>query len=122
MTPRAVVGLLIAITVPLRAAPAADVERRIHELIARMTLAEKLGQMSQSSDMKSPLSEKDKDEIRRGRWGSYLNAGTLEDKIEAQRIALRESRLHIPLLFGRDVIHGFRTIFPVPLGQAASWD
>ena len=107
---------------PVAAAPPADTERRIQELVARMTLDEKIGQMSQSSGWSSPLSEKDHAEIRAGRWGSYLNAGTLQDKIAAQRIALKESRLGIPLLFGRDVIHGYRTVFPIPLGQAASWD
>ena len=45
-----------------------------------------------------------------------------QDRAEAQRIAVKESRLGIPLLFGRDVIHGYRTVFPIPLGQAASWD
>ena len=99
-----------------------DLEKRIDELLAKMTLEEKLGQMSQSTDMSSPLSAKDKDDIRKGRWGSYLNAASPVERAEAQRIALKESRLGIPLIFGRDVIHGYRTIFPIPLGQAASWD
>lgn len=101
---------------------AQSVERRIDALISRMTIEEKLGQMSQSTSMASPLSDKIREEIRRGRWGSFLNAGSPSDRAEAQRIALQESRLGIPLLFGRDVIHGYRTIFPIPLGQAASWD
>src|SRR5262249_41383213 len=58
----------------------------------------------------------------KGRWGSFLNSGTAAEKAEAQRIATQESRLRIPLIFGQDVIHGYRTIFPIPLGQAASWD
>jgi len=87
-----------------------------------MTLDEKIGQMSQSTSMTTPLSGQIKEEIRRGRWGSFLNAGSPQDRAEAQRIALKESRLGIPLLFGRDVIHGYRTIFPIPLGQSASWD
>jgi beta-glucosidase len=97
-------------------------ERRINALIARMTLEEKIGQMSQATTIRTPLSDKIKDEIRKGRWGSFLNAGSPEDRAEAQRIALKESRLGIPLLFGRDVIHGYKTIFPIPLGQSASWD
>ena len=113
-------GAILALTVA--AASPEEIERRVHELVAHMTLDEKIGQMSQSSELSSPLSEKDKAEIRAGRWGSYLNAGALEDKIEAQRIAMKESRLGIPLIFGRDVIHGYRTVFPIPLGQAASWD
>ncbi len=101
---------------------AADIEQRIDQLLARMTLDEKIGQMSQSTAMQSPLSDRIKDEIRKGRWGSFLNAGNAADRAEAQRIALEESRLKIPLIFGRDVIHGYRTVFPIPLGQAASWD
>ncbi len=106
----------------LQAAPSGDIEARITALLARMTLDEKIGQMSQSTAMKTPVSEQIKDEIRKGRWGSFLNAGSPEDRAEAQRIALKESRLGIPLLFGRDVIHGYRTIFPIPLGESASWD
>jgi beta-glucosidase len=87
-----------------------------------MTLDEKIGQMSQSTSMATPLADSLKEEIRRGRWGSFLNAGSPADRAEAQRIARNESRLGIPLVFGRDVIHGYRTIFPIPLGQAASWD
>ena len=102
-------------------APGEETER-IESLLSRMTLDEKIGQMSQSTSMVSPLSESIKEEIREGRWGSFLNAGSPADRAEAQRIARKESRLGIPLLFGRDVIHGYRTIFPIPLGQAASWD
>jgi beta-glucosidase len=106
----------------LQAVPPGDIEKRIDELIARMTLEEKLGQMSQATSMRSPLSDEIKAEIRRGRWGSFLNAGSASDRAEAQRIAREESRLKIPLVFGRDVIHGYRTIFPIPIGQACSWD
>ncbi len=91
-------------------------------LLARMSLDEKIGQMSQSTSMKTPISAGIKAEIRAGRWGSFLNAGSPSDRAEAQRIAIRESRLGIPLLFGRDVIHGYKTIFPIPLAQAATWD
>lgn len=98
------------------------IEPRIDALLKRMTLEEKLGQMSQSTSLATPLSEAIKTEIRHGRWGSFLNAGSPADRAEAQRIARQESRLGIPLLFGRDVIHGYKTIFPIPLGQAASWD
>ncbi|HXB70412.1 MAG TPA: glycoside hydrolase family 3 N-terminal domain-containing protein [Candidatus Acidoferrales bacterium] len=104
------------------APPQAGVEQRIAALLARMTLDEKIGQMSQSTSMATPLSESIKEGIRRGGWGSFLNAGSPADRAEAQRIARNESRLGIPLLFGRDVIHGYHTIFPIPLGQAASWD
>ena len=102
--------------------PPANVESRVETLLARMTIDEKIGQMSQSTAMATPISEGIKGEIRAGRWGSFLNAGSPADRAEAQRIAMTESRLHIPLIFGRDVIHGYKTIFPIPLGQAATWD
>jgi len=114
--------LLIIVAALLGAAPPPDIEQRIGALLARMTLEEKIGQMSQSTSMRTPISDQIKREIRAGRWGSFLNAGSPADRAEAQRIALTESRLGIPLVFGRDVIHGYQTIFPIPLGQSASWD
>ncbi len=116
------IGVAVVALMLRAAPPAADVEQRINGLVARMTLDEKLGQLSQSTSIMTPLSEQIKEEIRKGRWGSFLNAGSPADRAEAQRIARTESRLRIPLLFGRDVIHGYRTIFPIPLGQSASWD
>ncbi len=115
-------SLLIFAALAVGAPPEADIEQRVNSLLARMTLDEKLGQMSQSTSMATPISDEIKQEIRQGRWGSFLNAGSPADRAEAQRIARRESRLGIPLLFGRDVIHGYHTIFPIPLAQAASWD
>jgi len=114
--------LLLAPVAGLHSAGPPDIELRVNALLARMTLDEKIGQMSQSTSMQPPLSDQIKDQIRKGRWGSFLNAGAPRDREEAQRIARKESRLGIPLLFGRDVIHGYRTIFPIPLGQSASWD
>jgi beta-glucosidase len=106
----------------LPAQPQTNVESRVEALLSRMTLEEKIGQMSQSTSMAPPISEGIKAEIRAGRWGSFLNAGSPADRAEAQRIAMTESRLRIPLLYGRDVIHGYKTIFPIPLAQAATWD
>jgi beta-glucosidase len=114
--------LLLFLVTIMGAAPPDDIEARIDALLARMTLDEKVGQMSQSTSMQTPISDRIKQEIRIGRWGSFLNAGSPADRAEAQRIARQESRLGIPLLFGRDVVHGYRTIFPIPLGQSASWD
>ncbi len=102
------------------AATPADVEKRIDGLLARMTIEEKLGQMSQT--VFTGLTDKLKDEIRKGRWGSLMSGGTPAEKAEAQRIAVKESRLGIPLMFGQDVIHGMQVVFPIPLGEAASWD
>ena len=116
------IGAVLTSVMVLQAAPPGDIEARVTSLLARMTLYEKIGQMSQSTAMNTPISEQIKEDIRRGRWGSFINAGSPQDRAEAQRIALKESRLGIPLLFGRDVIHGYRTVFPIPLGQSASWD
>jgi beta-glucosidase len=115
-------AVLLAASAVLQAAAPGDLEQRLNALLARMTLEEKLGQMSQAGSMRSPLSDQNKEEIRKGRWGSFLSTPSAAARAEAQRIALKESRLGIPLIFGRDVIHGYRTIFPIPLGQAASWD
>jgi beta-glucosidase len=106
----------------LRGAPSErEIGQRVDKLLRQMTLEEKLGQMSQSTSMNT-LTDQIREQIRAGRWGSFLNAGSPADRAEAQRIARTQTRLGIPLLFGRDVIHGYRTIFPIPLGQAATWD
>ncbi len=91
---------------------------RAAELIAEMSLDEKLGQLSQVNGGDPGL----RDAVRAGRIGSILNEVDVDEINELQRIAVEESRLGIPLVIGRDVIHGFKTIFPIPLGQAASWD
>ncbi len=100
-------------------AKAGDVERRIDALLSQMTLEEKIGQMYQiSADNNGRMN----DLVRRGGVGSILNL-TDPDIINAlQQVAMEESRLKIPLIIGRDVIHGFKTIFPIPLGQAASFN
>ena len=98
----------------------ADVERRVDRLLSQMTLAEKIGQMNQVSagGEVSNYSEA----LRTGQIGSILNEVDPEKINEYQRICVEESRLGIPLLVGRDVIHGFHTIFPIPLGLAATFD
>jgi beta-glucosidase len=104
----------------MRAATPAEIEKKIEALVAKMTVEEKLGQMSQA--LFGDLTDQRKEEIRQGRWGSLYGGGTPAQKAEAQRIALKESRLGIPLIYAEDVIHGKTTTFPIPLGQAASWD
>ena len=106
-------------------------EERVEALLAEMTLAEKVGQTHQTANL-DPIA--DHELIRSGRIGSSLiasgaTAGNERDEgvrvsavNAAQRIAVQESHLGIPLLFGRDVIHGHRTVFPIPLGLAAAWD
>jgi beta-glucosidase len=93
-------------------------ETAIRDLLSRMTLREKIGQMCQVT---SP-SERGEQLIRDGGIGSFLNVVDRDTCDRYQRIAREESRLGIPLIMGRDVIHGFRTVFPIPLGQAASWN
>ena len=100
----------------------ADIERKINALIARMTLAEKLGQLQQlDGEANGNFRPEHLEMVRKGLLGSTLNVRGAAMTNELQRAAL-ESRLKIPVLLGFDVIHGYRTIFPVPLGEAASWD
>ena len=118
-----IVSLLCAgaLVASARADSQVDVEQRVDALLARMTLEEKLGQMSQNT-FPGGLSDKAKDEIRQGRWGSFFNGGTAEEKAEAQRITLHESRLGIPLIYGQDIIHGWNTCYPIPLGESSTWN
>jgi len=98
----------------------ADVESRVEKILSQMTLAEKIGQMNQVSaggDVSNYA-----DALRKGQIGSILNEVDPVKINEFQRISLEESRLGIPLLVARDVIHGFHTIFPIPLGLAATFD
>lgn len=99
-------------------------QQRADTLLASMTLEEKAGQVSQYFYLTgmSEQNELVEAEIRAGRAGSLLFVSNPAETNRLQRIAIEESRLGIPLLFGFDVIHGLRTIFPVPLGLAASWD
>ena len=97
-----------------------ETERRIDKLLSQMTLAEKIGQMNQVS-VGGEISNYS-EALRKGQIGSILNEVDPVRLNEYQRICVEESRLGIPLLVGRDVIHGFHTIFPIPLGLAATFD
>jgi beta-glucosidase len=100
-----------------------ELEDRISDLLARMTLAEKLGQLQQlDGSADGDYRPEHVGMIRNGLLGSTLNVRGVKRTTELQRVAMNESRLKIPVLFAFDVIHGYRTIFPVPLGEAASWD
>jgi len=98
----------------------------IDDLLSQMTLEEKIGQLTLfTSDwsVTGPTLNSDyKTLIKEGKVGAIFNAYTVDYVRELQRMAVEESRLKIPLIFGYDVIHGHRTIFTIPLGQAASWD
>ncbi len=100
------------------------VESKIDSIISKMTLEEKIGQTAQrgKSSRVKELPLELKDAVKRGEIGSFLNIMEKDDAKELQRIAIEESPNKIPLIFARDVIHGFKTIFPIPLGQAASFD
>lgn len=93
----------------------------LDRLVKQMTLDEKIGQMSQLDLGYFMDPEQLKQAVREGRCGSLLNFLGAE-QVNELRIAVEESRLGIPLIIGRDVIHGYRTVFPIPLGMAASWN
>ncbi len=100
----------------------ASLEQRIKELLAQMTLAEKIGQMCQANVGDSYVHDYLADGVRSGAVGSVLNIVDVDVVNQLQKIAVEESRLGIPLIVGRDVIHGFKTVMPIPLGQAATWN
>ena len=101
---------------------APDIEQRVAALLVQMTLPEKVGQMWQANAGDDYAPDYLGADLRAGRIGSVINIVDVHAINELQRIAVEESRLGIPLLVGRDVIHGFKTIMPIPLGQAASWN
>ena len=109
-----------------REASLMDVDPRVDSLIRIMTLDEKIGQMvlfTSDWDVTGPtIREGYLDDIRSGRCGNIFNAYTVDYISELQRVAVEESRLGIPLMFGYDVVHGHKTIFPIPLGESCSWD
>lgn len=95
---------------------------KIENILSQMTIEEKIGQMSQVNSPGGLLAEDFRDAIKNGKIGSVLNEARPEAIREMQRFAVEESRLGIPLLFGRDVIHGFKTIFPINIGLAATFN
>ena len=104
----------------------AAIERKVEALLQQMTLEEKIGQMTQFTgdgavtgpSMRPGLVR----DVRKGHVGSAFNVHSPEATRQLQEVAVKETRLHIPLLFGYDVIHGHRTIFPIPLAEACSWN
>jgi beta-glucosidase len=104
-----------------------EIEKKIDNLIKQMTLEEKVGQMTQYSgreEATGPIkaNENQIDDLKNGRIGSMLNVTGAENTRQMQKLVMENSRMKIPLIFGLDVIHGYKTIFPVPLGEAACWD
>jgi len=102
------------------------VDQRVEELLKKMTLEEKIGQLNQYTNDANPtgplvVNPNKQNEIKSGLLGSMLNVNGAERTRKYQELAM-QSRLKIPLLFGLDVIHGYKTTFPIPLAEAASWD
>jgi len=118
-----VLSSLLLTTSPTHSQRAPNVEQRVNALLAKMTLEEKLGQLQQlDGEANGNYRPEHLDLIRKGLLGSTLNVRGAQRTNQVQRVAMNESRLKIPVLFGFDVIHGYRTIFPIPLGEASSWD
>ena len=122
-----VLALVLGATFALQQAgiaPRASViEQRVDALLARMTLEEKFGQLQQLDGHADGRSRPEHVElVRSGLLGSTLNVRGARNVNSLQRVALEQSRMRIPLVFAFDVIHGYRTVFPIPLGESASWD
>jgi beta-glucosidase len=117
--------LLLSLAAPASAA-GQSIDEKVSALLQRMTLEEKIGQLTQytgDGEATGPVSLKKgrREDIKSGRVGAVLNVFGTRYTREYQEAAM-QSRLKIPLLFGQDVIHGFKTTFPIPLAEAASWD
>ncbi|MEH0158044.1 glycoside hydrolase family 3 N-terminal domain-containing protein [Limibacter armeniacum] len=104
----------------------AEMDKFIDDLMGNMTIEEKIGQMTQLTsgwDVTGPtINENFEQLVKSGRVGSFLNAFSAAYTKKLQKMAVEETRLGIPLIFGHDVIHGHQTIFPISLGESASWD
>jgi beta-glucosidase len=119
-----VAGLLVAVL--CCAGPGLAQSARPEALLKKMTLDEKIGQLVQraggrSKALNSRLDDAELERVRAGSVGSYLHVAGAEPLGKLQKVAVEESRLGIPLLFAMDVVHGYRTIFPVPIALAATW-
>ncbi len=110
--------------------PDLAIEAKITDLLSKMTLDEKMGQLNQYTshwEMTGPAPQGNNeqqmlDKIKKGLVGSMLNVTGAEATRKAQQLAVENSRLKIPMIFGYDVIHGYQTMFPIPLAETASWE
>ncbi len=121
-----IVSQILLISCNISTVVSDNAEKFVDSLMREMTLEEKLGQLTLYTsdwDVTGPTMRDDyKEEIRSGRCGNIFNAHTAAYNMSLQKIAVEETRLGIPLLFGYDVIHGHKTIFPIPLAEACSWN
>jgi beta-glucosidase len=121
-----ITGMLLSMLVVAQSAKEMKMHQFINGLMAKMTLEEKLGQLNlpASSDfVTGAVSSSDvAEKVKAGKVGGVFNIRSVTKIKELQEFAVKNTRLHIPLLFGMDVIHGYRTTFPIPLGLSASWD
>lgn len=111
---------LLLLAVPVLSFAQNTVDERVEEILSRMTIEEKICQLNQMDGRRDI--EKVKQEVREGTLSSIMNIVDPVVTDELQRIAVEESPSRIPILFARDVVHGFNTVLPIPLGMAASWD
>ncbi len=124
----AIIMLFISASACTQQSPDADaqIEAKVDSVLSLMTMEEKIGQMTlytSDFDQTGPtVREGYKEDIRAGRVGAIFNAYGAEFNRSLQEMAVEETRLGIPLFFGYDVVHGHKTIFPIPLGETASWD
>lgn len=128
------ISLLVALGMWAQKRPwndkAKTIDQRVDLLLREMTLEEKVGQMNQYNGFwnvtgpapKGGSAEKKYDDLKKGRVGSMLNVRGVKEVKAVQKIAVEQSRLGIPLIIGFDVIHGYKTIAPIPLAESASWD
>jgi len=124
--PAVLLTIMIACN-PKHADKDAMIDKKVDSVLSKMTLEEKIGQMNQYSVQWNPtgpvsIRKNDLDDIKHGKVGSMLNCTGIEYATRYQKMAVDSSRLHIPMIFGYDVIHGYKTTFPIPLATACSWD
>ena len=125
-----VLFLLPLFSLAQRGSVKSDIDKKVDALLKRMTLEEKVGQMNQYNgfwEITGPVPNEGNaklkyEHLKKGLVGSVLNVKGVENVRKLQEIVVNESRLGIPLLFGFDVIHGHKTLFPIPLAESASWD
>ena len=112
--------LSIFAALPLLCSAQTTIDQRVEEVLSKMSLKDKIGQLNQLDGRRDV--EQIKKEVREGTLSSIMNIVDPAVTNELQRIAMEESAAGIPILFARDVVHGFNTVLPIPLGMAASWD